>query len=232
MNTTRKIKILKRIIYPVFICILIIISYFVALKPVILNYYITNAAKFTRGQFVCSIDEKGNHISKLYKINNQKKELKKIHSGDKCTFSRPSVNTGFFVLVIGGGGGATPFESGNHGEIISKYLRITNPEITISIGQGGKGTYIKQNVLYDAQNGQNTKIEQLGIIAKGGTKSTRMTPLGIKENAQEYHISEKYHQLYNIPKSARYGAGGSAPVTSQYDLKILNGNSGVVIIQW
>lgn len=206
----------------------------VVFKPYINAKAIDFAKKYTRGRFVCTLNAKGEHIGKLYKING--KEEKLIHSatGESCIFSRPKVNAGFFVFASGGGGGATPYESGKNGEIISKHKQITNPVITIKIGKGGEGTYIdKDGNFIDAKDGEATVIEDLKIFADGGTKSTRMTPLGMEQKQDEYHIPEKYYYLYDISKSAKYGLGGQYDKrTAQTSAKAQNGHPGAVIIQW
>lgn len=223
----------KKILISIFSAIIIWQLFFVVFRPVLLNIYISTAKKYTRGQFVCTLNNKGQHVGKLYKFNKGKRELIHTSISNSCIFSRPKINTGFFVFAIGGGGGATPYESGKAGEIISKHIRITNPVITIKIGKGGKGTHMQGTAMVDAKDGCNTSIPDLKITAIGGSKSTRMTPLGEDPKQTEYHIPEKYHQLYDIPKSAKYGAAGTfSKNTKTYNTNKNNGHSGAVIIQW
>lgn len=220
----------------VFVLTLILISQLiiVVFKPYISAKAINFAKKYTRGRFVCTINKNGEHVGRLYKISGKEEKLIHTATGNSCIFSRPKVNAGFFVFASGGGGGATPFESGQNGQIISKHRQITTPVLVIKVGKGGEGTHIDENGNFiDAKNGEPTIIKDLKIIASGGSKSTRMTPLGTKQKTDEYHIPEKYYYLYNISKSAKYGLGG------QYDDKTAktsaiaqNGHSGAVIIQW
>lgn len=220
------------IIISAIILVFLLIS--VVFKPVFSNIYITLAKKYTRGRFVCTLDNSGRHISKLYKITNGKEELLHKNNSNSCIFSRPKINAGFFAFAIGGGGGATPYESGNAGQIISKHIQINKPVIVIKIGKGGKGTHVdNEDKFVDAKDGESTTIEALKIIAHGGSKSTRMTPLGGTPKITEYHIPEKYHRLYDIQKSAKYGAGGQFDKHNKdISAKAQSGHSGAVIIQW
>ena len=223
----------KKSLIAFFALIIIWQLFFVVLKPVLLNIYITSATKYARGQFVCTLDSSGRHVGRLYKFVKGKKEV--VHTGvsNSCIFSRPKINTGFFVFAIGGGGGATPYESGKDGEIVSKHMRITNPVVVIKIGKGGKGTYMDGSAFIDAKDGSDTTISDLNIVAHGGSKSTRMTPLGQEPQRAEYHIPEKYHRLYDIPKSSKYGAGGAFDNRIEdARAKAQNGHSGAVVIQW
>lgn len=140
----------------------------------------------------------------------------------------------FLYLQYGGGGGATPYESGNAGKIVSKHRAINKPVIVIKIGKGGHGTYVGENGTFiDSQDGYPTVIEDLKIIALGGAKSSRMTPLGSAPRIVEYHIPDKYHYLYDIPKSAKYGAGGQFDkLTKDTSARSNSGHSGAVVIQW
>ena len=117
----------------------------VVFKPYISAKLIDLAKKYTRGRFVCTLNANGEHVAKLYKISGKKEKLIRSVTGNSCIFSRPKVNAGFFIFASGGGGGATPYESGKNGEIISKHKQITNPVIVIKIGKGGTGTYIDEN---------------------------------------------------------------------------------------
>ncbi len=206
----------------------------VVFKPYISAKLINFAKKYTRGRFVCTLNTQGEHVARLYKINGKEEKLVHSATGNSCIFSRPKVNAGFFIFASGGGGGATPYESGKNGEIISKHKQITNPVIVIKIGKGGTGTYIDENNNFiDAKDGETTTIESLKIIAHGGSKSTRMTPMGSKQVQDEYHIPEKYYYLYDISKSSKYGLGGQYnQKTSNISAKAQNGHSGAVIIQW
>ncbi len=206
----------------------------VVFKPYISAKLIDLAKKYTRGRFVCTLNANGEHVAKLYKISEKKEKLIRSVTGNSCIFSRPKVNAGFFIFATGGGGGATPYESGKNGEIISKHKQITNPVIVIKIGKGGTGTYIDENNNFiDAKDGEATTIDALKITARGGYKSTRMTPLGSEPKQDEYHIPEKYYYLYDISKSAKYGLGGQYDKrTSQTSAKAQNGHAGAVIIQW
>lgn len=220
------------------ILIIAFLLFSVVFKPVFLNFYISLAHKYTRGRFVCTLDNQGRHVARLYKINKGEETLIRKTISNSCIFSRPKINAGFFIFAIGGGGGATPYESGNSGQIISKHKKITNPVIVINIGKGGKGTHIvndetNNTKFVDAKDGEDTTISEINIIAKGGSKSTRMTPLGAPPKIVEYHIPEKYHQLYDIPKSAKYGAGGAFnKYIKDTSAKAESGHSGAVIIQW
>lgn len=221
--------------YTVLVSLLIAITLFaVVLKPVLVAKYIDHAKKQATGQYICTLNSDGKHVGKLYKIKNNEKILEKTTVDESCIFSRPSDNRGFFVFATGGGGGATPYESGNAGEIISKHKFIKTDVLTITVGQGGNGTILINNSHFvDAQDGKPTNIKELNIEANGGDRSSRMTPLGIEPKTENYHISEKYHYLYDIPKSAKYGAGGQY---TKYKKELRptaeNGYSGVVIILW
>lgn len=217
------------------VCVLIIVILLVTVvfRPVFLNIYITVAKKYTRGRFVCTLDNKGNHIGKLYKFSGNKTELIHKSVSNSCIFSRPKINAGFFVFAIGGGGGATPYEGGHSGQIISKHIRIDKPVIVIKIGKGGKGTYVRNSEFIDAKDGGDTTISEINITAAGGSKSTRMTPLGTNPQKTENHIPEKYHYLYDIPKSAKYGKAGEFDKNiKNTSAKAQSGHSGAVIIQW
>ena len=223
----------KKSLIMIFSLIIIWQLFFVVFRPVLVNLYITAATKYARGQFVCTLDKNGRHVGKLYKFNKDKKELIHTSTSSSCIFSRPKINTGFFVFAIGGGGGATPYESGKSGQIVSKHIRITNPVIAIKIGKGGKGTHMEGTAFVDAKDGADTIIPDLKIIAHGGSKSTRMTPLGEAEKQPEYHIPDRYHQLYDISKSAKYGVGGKSDGSRENVSEDLhNGHSGAVVIQW
>lgn len=224
----------QKIFSALFIVIIAISLFLVVLKPVITSKYISVAKKYARGQYTCTLDNQGNHVAKLYKINSGKKTLVKTAVSNSCIFSRPKVNAGFFVFAIGGGGGATPYESGNAGKIVSKHRAINKPVIVIKIGKGGHGTYVGENGTFiDSQDGYPTVIEDLKIIALGGAKSPRMTPLGSAPRIVEYHIPDKYHYLYDIPKSAKYGAGGQFDkLTKDTSARSNSGHSGAVVIQW
>ncbi len=206
----------------------------VVLKPVFVNHYINNAYLYARGRFVCTLDEQGRHVSRLYSLNKGEKILLRKSVSNSCIFSRPNLNTGFFVFAIGGGGGATPYESGNSGQVISKHININKSLVVIKVGKGGKGTFVDgENKFVDAKDGTATTIEELKIIAKGGSKSTRMTPLGAVPKEEAYHISEKYHLLYGISKSEKFGSGGRFDKkTKDTSAKAQSGHSGAVIIQW
>ena len=223
----------KKSLIVIFSLIIISQLFFVVLKPVLLNTGITLAKKYIRGRFVCTLDNKGQHVGKLYKFNKGKKELVHTSISNSCIFSRPKINAGFFVYAMGGGGGATPYESGNSGEIVSKHLKISSSVITIKIGKGGKGTHVKENTFIDAKNGTDTAISDINITAHGGAGSTRMTPLGTGSQKEKYFIPEKYRYLYDIPKSSKYGSGGLYNnETEDISAKAKNGHSGIVIIQW
>lgn len=225
---------LHRFYAVIFALILITALFLVVLKPVVVSKYLSFSKKYARGQYTCTLDNKGSHIGKLYKITNGEKKLVHTSSSSSCIFSRPKVNAGFFVFAIGGGGGATPYESGNAGEIVSKHKTINKPVIVIKIGKGGHGTFVSENDEFiDAQDGYPTVIEDLKIIALGGSKSTRMTPRGTEPKIVDYHIPDKYHFLYDIPKSAKFGAGGQFNKhTKDTSAKAQSGHSGAVIIQW
>lgn len=223
----------RKSLIAVFSLIIISALFSVVFKPVFSNIYISFAKKYTRGRFVCTLDNKGQHVGKLYKFVNGKPDLIHTSVSNSCIFSRPKINAGFFVLAIGGGGGATPYEGGNHGQIISKHLGINKPVIVINIGHGGKGTYVDGNTFIDAKDGSSTTISEINITAHGGSKSTRMTPLGAPPKEEQYHIPDKYHHLYDIPKSAKYGLGGQYNKhTKNISAKAQSGHSGAVIIQW
>lgn len=207
----------------------------VVIKPVISAHYIGLSKKYARGRFVCSLNNDGEHVSKLYKLNaGSKPKLIKKTVSNSCIFSPPKVNAGFFVFAIGGGGGATPYESGNSGQIISKYKYINKPVVVIKVGKGGHGTYVGENDEFiDARDGEDTIIEDLELTARGGSKSTRMTPLGDTPEIVDYHIPEKYYYLYDISKSTINGAGGKYDKNiKDTSAKSNNGHSGLVIIQW
>lgn len=216
------------------IAVLLLLLFVVVLRPVITSKYIDFAKKHSRGRFTCTTDRNGIHVAKLYKISGGKEKLVKTSYGNSCIFSRPKVNVGFFIFAIGGGGGATPYESGSSGKIVSKYKNINKPVIVIKVGQGGHGTFVgKNDEFIDAQNGYPTLIDDLKIIAEGGLRSSRMTPTGGVKKQLIYHIPEKYHYLYNIPKSVKYGAGGQFNNhTKNISAKAQNGHSGAVIILW
>ena len=60
-----------------------------------------------------------------------------------------------------------------------------------------------------------------------------MTPVGGTVEIMQYHIPAKYHYLYDIPKSAKYGQGGLFDENNKnISARASNGHSGVVIIQW
>lgn len=225
------VKILLIVVLAFFIASQLI---FVVFKPYISAKVIDFAKKHARGRFVCTLNSNGEHVGKLYKINGNNEEL--VHSATalSCLFSRPKVNAGFFIFTTGAGGGATPYESGKNGEIVSMHKQITNPVIVIKIGRGGSGTYIDENNNFiDAKDGESTTIDALKITAKGGSKATRMTPVGNEQKQDEYHIPEKYYYLYDISKSAKYGLGGQYDKkTSQITAKAQKGHDGAVVIIW
>lgn len=225
---------LQKILSGLFLVILAVLVFAVVLKPYISSKAVSFAKKYARGYFICTLDNNGRHTGRLYKINGNKKELVHKSVSNSCIFSRPKINAGFFVFAIGGGGGATPYESGNSGDIISKHRRINKPVIVIKVGRGGKGTYFGDNdVFVDAKDGEDTTIKELKITAAGGSKSTRMTPLGRPAQNIEYHIPDKYHYLYDIPKNTKFGAGGKFDeYTKDTSAKAQSGHSGAVIILW
>lgn len=206
----------------------------VVFKPVFSQGFIDFSKKHSRGRFVCTLDNEGRHVGKLYKLDNGEKKLVHKSVSNSCIFSRPKVNAGFFVFAIGGGGGATPFESGNSGQIVSKHFWIKKPVIVIKIGKGGRGTFMDESDKFvDAKDGESTTIDDLSVTAQGGSKSTRMTPLGGAVHALTYHIPEKYHLLYGISKSEKFGSGGKFDLkTKDTSAKAQSGHSGAVIIQW
>ena len=214
----------------ILICQLVIVVF----KPYISAEAINLAKKYTRGRFVCTLNTKGEHVGRLYKINGKEEKLIHMATGESCIFSRPKVNAGFLVFASGGGGGATPYESGKNGEIISKHKKITSPVIVIKIGKGGEGTHLDRDGNFiDAKDGEATVIKDLKIFARGGSKSTRMTPLGTEQNQDEYHIPEKYYYHYDISKSSKYGLGGEYNKRTEHtSAKAQNGHNGSVIIQW
>lgn len=225
---------LQKFFAVIFIIILVLALFLVVLKPVIMVKYITLAKKYARGQYTCTLDNKGNHVGKLYKFKNGEKQLLKTTVSNSCIFSRPKINAGFFVFAIGGGGGATPYESGKPGQVVSKYKYINSPVITIKVGKGGHGTYVGEDGTFiDAQDGYPSVIKSINVIAMGGSKSTRMTPLGTKPQIADYHIPDRYHYLYDIPKSSKKGAGGQIDIyTPEPSAKSQSGHSGMVVIQW
>lgn len=224
----------QKILTGVFIFILIFALFSIVLKPYFASKLLSAAKQYTRGRYICTLDNKGRHTGKLYRINGNKQELVHTSISNSCIFSRPKINAGFFVFAIGGGGGATPYESGTAGQIISKHKSINKPVITIKIGKGGHGTYLSdKDIFVDAKDGEDTTIEDLKITASGGRRSMRMTPAGSTVKTIEYHIPDKYHYLYDIPKNAKYGAGGQFDKdTKDTSAKAQNGHSGAVIIQW
>lgn len=225
----------RKSLIAVFSLIILSLLFSVVFKPVFSNIYISLAKKYARGQFICTLDNNGQHLGRLYKFNGttDKKELVHTSISNSCIFSRPKINAGFFVFAIGGGGGATPYEGGKSGQIISKHIRINKPVIVIKIGKGGKGTYLEGSKFIDAKDGSDTTISHINITAQGGSKSTRMTPLGAPLKQIEYHIPDKYHQLYDISKSAKYGEGGQFEKhIKDTSAKAQSGHSGAVIIQW
>lgn len=225
---------LRKTLCIIFIILLCVALFRVVLKPVFLNHYISHVSKYARGRFVCSLDNKGQHIGQLYRINNGKKELLRTSVSNSCIFSRPKINAGFFVLAIGGGGGATPYAPGVSGQIISKHKPINEPVIVIKIGKGGHGTYVdEENKFVDAKDGAPTVIDALKIKAMGGSKSTRMTPLGNSPEIIEHHIPKKYLYLYGLSKSVKYGQGGQFDKRNKNSsAKAPSGHSGLVVIQW
>lgn len=226
-------KWIYKILTGIAVVALIFALFFIVLKPYFVSKFISVAKKYTRGRYICTLDNQGRHVGKLYKIRKNKQILINTSISNSCIFSRPKINTGFFVLAIGGGGGATPYGSGNSGQIISKYRNINKPVIVIKIGKGGKGTHIGNNDIFiDAKNGETTTIQDIGITAYGGHHSTRMTPSGSAPTIINYHIPDKYHYLYDIPKNAKYGAGGQYNKNTKTSAKAQNGHSGAVIIQW
>lgn len=224
----------KKILTGIFIFILVTQLFLVVFKPVFSNYVLKLAKQYSRGRYVCTLDNQGQHTSRLYKLNNGEKTLIKTSVSNSCIFSRPKVNAGFFVFAIGGGGGATPYESGNAGQIISKHVNINKPVIVIKIGKGGRGTYVGDgDEFIDSKDGSATTINDLKLTAHGGSKSTRMTPLGSPAQVTTNHIPEKYHHLYGISNSAQFGAGGEFDIkTKDTSAKAKSGHSGAVIIQW
>ncbi len=225
---------LQKFFAVIFIIILLIALFLVVIKPVIMVKYITLAKKYAKGQYTCTLDKDGKHVGNLYRIKNGEKHLVKTTVSNSCIFSKPKINAGFFVFAIGGGGGATPYESGKPGQVVSKYKYINSPVITIKIGKGGHGTYVAQDGTFiDAQDGYSTVIKDINIIALGGSKSTRMTPTGHKPVLADYHIPDRYHYLYDIPKSTKKGAGGQVNIhSSDSSAKSQSGHSGMVVIQW
>lgn len=225
---------IKKFSIILFFVILGLALFFVVLKPYLTAKYIFIAKKYAKGQYTCTLDNKGRHVGRLYKITNGKKKLLKTYVSNSCIFARPKVNAGFFVFAIGGGGGATPYESGHSGQIISKFKHISQPFVVIKIGKGGHGTFVGEDGTFiDAQDGYPTIIDDLNMVAMGGSKSTRMTPLGHEPVIVDYHIPEKYHFLYDISKSAKYGAGGQYNLhTKASSAKAESGHSGAVVIQW
>lgn len=223
----------KKFLIAIFAVVLVGQLAAVVFKPFFSQRILDFAKKYSRGRFVCTLDNQGRHVSKLYKLNNGEKELLRSTTSNSCIFSRPKVNAGFFVFAIGGGGGATPYEGGNAGEIVSKHMTIKKPVVVIEIGKGGKGTHFGEDTFVDAKDGTSTTIEDLKLVAKGGSKSTRMTPLGTPAQVTIKHIPEKYHHLYGISTSAKFGAGGEFDSkTKDTSAKAKNGHSGAVIIQW
>lgn len=226
---------LTKITNSLFIITLICCATITVFMPYFYSKKIAIAKKYARGRFVCTLDENGQHIASLYKLNgNNKPKLISKKENNSCVFTTPKLNVGFFVFAIGGGGGATPYEDGKPGEVISKHKNITNPVIIIKVGQGGNGTFLnKEGILNDAQNGEATTIKALNITAKGGSKSTRMTPLGNSVKNTDYYIPELYHYLYDIPKNTKYGAGGKQDkLKNNSSVQAQNGDAGAVIIQW
>ena len=164
-------------------------------RPVLSNYAISTLGKYTKGQYVCALDNEGMHVGQLYKINKGQKELLKTYYSNSCIFSKPKNITRFFILAIGGGGGATPYESGRPGQVVSKRVKVSDSILVIKIGKGGSGTYItSDNQFIDAKNGEPTTISGIKIVADGGFASTRMTQLGVGVSTDRNgdYISEKY----------------------------------------
>ena len=222
------------------ILILVLLSFFATtiFRPFLSKFLVSVFKNHARGQYVCTLDNDGVHVGQLYKINKNEKKLLKTYRSNSCIFSRPTVNAGFFVFAIGGGGGATPFESGSMGQIISSRIKITKPVLVIKIGKGGNGTYINENNQYfDAKDGEATTISELKIRANGGSRSTRMTPLGngLSPQRADNFIPQKYLDLYKISADATYGLGGEyieKRNNSRMKFNSNAGNAGVVIIQW
>ena len=48
-------------------------------RPVLSNYAISTLSKYTKGQYVCTLDDEGMHVGQLYKINKGQKELLKTY---------------------------------------------------------------------------------------------------------------------------------------------------------
>jgi len=219
--------------------ILLFIAIFIALilvviKPYAVAKYIDYVKKNQNGYYICTLNKNGEHIGKSYLVKNNKKELIKTTISNSCIFSKPKTNNGFFIFAIGGGGGATPYESGNSGQVVSKFRFLNSPFIIIKIGKGGNGTILKNNSEFiDAKDGEATTINDLNIVANGGLKSSRMTPLGIEVKEDSSYISEKYRYLYDIAKSAKFGKGGQY-VKYKKELRPTaeNGHNGAVIIVW
>jgi len=200
-------------LFLIIVLILVLLCFLLAtiFRPFLSNYAISALSKYTKGQYVCTLDSEGMHVGKLYKINKNQKELLRTYHSNSCIFSKPKNSTGFFVLAIGGGGGATPFESGRSGQVVSKHLNISDSILVIKVGKGGSGTYITDdNRFIDAKNGEATTVSGIKITADGGFASTRMTQLGVGVSPDRNgdYISKKYLDLYKLSADERYGAGG------------------------
>ena len=229
------LNLLKKISIALSIIVLFTLLFNVVLRPTLVSLSINKATKYTSNQYICSIDENGQHIAKLYKLKNGKKFLQKTHTSNSCIFSRPKSNIGYFILIVGGGGGATPYENGKNGEVLSKHFWHLKPITILKVGQGGNGTYINKNGNFiDSKDGEKSIVEDLKLIALGGEKSNRMTPTNNKTNKiVTTSIPEKYQQLYHLKKTTKYGLGGKhKSKTQNISAKSQNGNAGVIIIQW
>ena len=228
-------NLLRKFLITILVIIISCLICIVLFKSSISNFAISIPQKQIKKQYTCTLDNQGMHVGKLYQYNNKEKELIKTSISNSCIFSRPNADTKFFILAVGGGGGATPFESGLSGQVISKHQNITEPVLVIKVGKGGQGTFMNNEQFFDAQDGENTTIKELKITAHGGSKSTRMTPLGAGEKPRKIqtNLSEKHYKLYKISKSEEYGLGGEYNKNTNSLKSTTNkGNNGIVIIQW
>lgn len=204
-------------------------------KSALSDLFTSASKKQMNWQYTCTLDEQGQHIGKLYKYDNKEKKLIRTSTSNSCIFSRPENHTKFLILAVGGGGGATPFESGSSGQIISKNHNTTESVWVIKVGKGGQGTFMNNEQFFDAQDGEKTTIKELKLTAHGGSKSTRMTPLGTNHPPKEArsNISEKHYKLHNISHSEKYGIGGEySKNANTLKSNADKGNDGIVVIQW
>lgn len=228
-------NLLRKFLITLLILIISCLIGIIFLRPILSSSFTPIAKKQIKGQYICTLDEQGQHIGSLYKYENQKKQLIRTSISNSCIFSRPENITKFSILAVGGGGGATPFESGLSGHVISKHQKINEPVLVIKVGRGGQGTFMNNEQFFDAQDGENTTIKELKITANGGSKSTRMTPLGASQKPKEPYsnISEKHYKIYNISKAKKYGIGGEYSKNASTLKSAANkGNDGIVVIQW